>query len=94
MAFPQPASLELRLRTIKWAVTAVFATFNTCETIRPGKHLINLFSIVRPVGRNVQLTVIGQALGNTLLSGALAVLFGTAISLIGNNGVPVTRSKM
>ena len=64
MPLPQAASLELRLRTIKGLFTIMFATFNTRETIRLGKNLVNMLRVIGPVGRDIQRAVACQAVRN------------------------------
>ena len=60
MPFSQAAALKFCLRAIKGLVAVVFTTFNTPETIRSGKNLIDVLGVVCPVGRNVEGSAIGE----------------------------------
>ena len=64
MPFSHAAALEFCSRTIKRLVAIVFTTFNTLETIRTGKNLIDVLGVVCPVGRNVEGSSIGELVGD------------------------------
>ena len=64
MTFPEPALFKLGAWPVQRLFTIVLAPFRAGEAIRRRDDCIDMLSVVRPVGRDVQDTVVAQPVGD------------------------------